>query len=349
MIGARCVGQRSFHYIFRGISKLNTFLRGSALAGLVLAVGCASKPLPPEYYAGVTNTLAAKKGVMVLSGCATRDEVGSDFILTEVSDAHTELWQKNAAPYLSGYGLPLASAPIRMTCAGYKSPNAKEKVFFAPNKENVAQATPAKLPRIVGAEPALEAATAQNLSDLFLAMKTARMPTLQRKGPPPRAKLKFEAAKLEQLRAATGADYAWLIATEESDVSMGKVVSSAILTAVLTMGTVAMAPAAGRENTIALIDLAEGTVLWRKKDGNAHGTTSATATGTTTAPTYQNQTTSTTSQVPTDQMIAAVLFEPLLPIGQGLAGKGVAPVDAPAPAAPSAPAAPAGASPVAAQ
>jgi hypothetical protein len=294
-----------------------------------LAAGCATTPLPPDYYAGVTTPLASKKGIMIASGCAMRDEVGSDFVLTEISDAHTELWHKTAAPYLAGYGLPLSGAPIRMTCAGYKS-DPKDKVFFAPNKDSVAQATPAVLPRIVGAEPAVEAATAQNLSDLFYAMKSARMPPLQRKGPPPRVKLKLDAAKLEHLRTATGADYAWLIATEESDVSMGKVVGSAVLTAVLTLGTVAVAPAGGRENTIALVDLANGTLLWRKKDGNAHGTTSTTATGTTTAPTYQNQTTAATAQVPTDQMIAAVLFEPLLPIGQGLAGKALTPEAAPA-------------------
>ncbi len=319
------------------MNKLN---KGLTLAGLVVVAGCAAVPVPPEYYAGVVKDLAPKKGVMIVSGCAARDEVGQDFIMTETSDAHTQLWQRSAAPYLAGYGLPLSSQPIRMTCAGYKlEPN--EKLFFVPNKEAIAQAKPATFPHVISAEPALEPATAVNLNALFADMYAAKATAIMSaRQAPPRPKLKMTAAGLQQLRTATGADYAWLISTVENDVSMGKVVGTAVLTAVLSLGTYAAAPTGGRSNTVALIDLVDGTLVWKKVEGNAYGTTSTTATGTTAAPTYQTTSTHAVSSAGTDQVIAAGLFQPLLPIGQGLAGQGVTqPAPLAAPAAPAAPAA----------
>lgn len=298
-------------------------MRGLTLAGLVAVVGCAANPVPPEYYSGIVKKLAPKKGAMVTSGCVARDELGQDFVMTDPSDAHAQLWQKTATPYLAAYGLPLAAEPIRMTCGGYQAaPN--DKVFFVPTKETIAQATAAVFPRVVGGT--LDAETAQNVNALLAEVDKAAVTTMSRKkGGPTRPKLKLAPGRLEQLRTGTGADYLWVLATHENEISAGKAVGTAVLTAVLSLGTVATVPTGGRSNTIALVDLNDATIVWKKIEGNAHGQTTTSMTGTAAAPNYQTTQTHAVADAGADQIVAARLFEPLLPIGQGLAGKGTAP------------------------
>ncbi|MGH8482586.1 MAG: hypothetical protein ACRES8_08995 [Nevskiaceae bacterium] len=322
---------------------MNKYIRGLTLAGLVLAAGCAGMPIPSDYYPGIVKELAPRKGIMVINGCAYRDEVGEDFVITSVSEAHSALWDKTVVPYLAGYGLPLSAPAIRMTCAGYKVAP-KEKIFFIPSKDEVAKATPAVLPQVVSTEP-LEAETAQNLSAVLQEVHgfevTIMKSTQQgKKATPSRPKLKLAQEKIQQLRAATGADYIWFVSTLENDVSAGKAVGTAVLTALLTMGTVATMPTGGRQNTVALVNLTDSTMAWKKIEGNAYGATTTQATG---AGTTQTTSSGATSNVGTDQIIAAQLFTPFLPIGEGLAGKGLE--QQPAPAAEET-AAPAAAAPV---
>jgi hypothetical protein len=299
-----------------------------AAAALLLTACATTPPEPTEFYQATARGLAAKRGLLLVTSCHLRDEVGSDKILVEPSAAATESMRSGVSAYLTEYGLAPTGSVIRMMCAGTPR-DQSDGLQFIPNIAEKDKVSPGTLPHVFGEGSSVDGAfdpiTAMQLNRLANDAYTA---ILKKTGDAqPRGRVWLKPEEIAQLRAATGADYVWVVASDSIEVSGGKTIGTAILTATLTLGTVAVAPTGGRQSMVALIDLENPAVIWRKVDGTVAGLFSVTATNTgARTPTMVQERTGTSSAAPDPAtQWAAGLFAPFLAPGQQLAGKGVQP------------------------
>ena len=284
-----------------------------ACAALALAAGCASQPIPEptDYYAGLTRSVGQAKSLLVISSCAVRDEVGTDVYLTGVSSVRASQMANSSQAYLGSQRLNPAAKPVMLMCAGDKL-DPKAKLLFADNAD--AKSTPGQLPHLFSTGP-LTNASGADLHALFQAAYAMPNSAIKKAGETPApVELTLDAQTLDRLRRASGVRYLWLVSGDSLEVSAGKAIGTAFLTAALTLGMAASMPTGGSSTTVALIDLQDPRILWKKSLGSVANTATTTATNTGgSAPLMQTTSNNNVANISGDQAWAAGLFAPLIP------------------------------------
>lgn len=285
-------------------------------AGLALAAllhGCAApKPIPQpvDYYRQVTRDVAAKPSLLVVSGCAMRDEVGNDYYLMDSAERRARDLGAISTGYLASRGLPVTGTPVVMMCGGHSGAGSA-KLEFVRSVQTKDQVTAGRFPHAfdVGAakDPA-QLATIQSVMQSVRAMPSSVVTSAGQA--PSTTSLSHLATELTALRTATGADHLWVVANDRLEVSGGKVATAAFLTALVSLGTVASAPQGGSSDMVALVDLRDARIVWKKSVGSLGGSTTATPiAGTSTYSTTSNMTPGVSAQ---GQAWAETMFAPLV-------------------------------------
>lgn len=315
------------------------FTVAAAAAATVLLHGCATAPIPEptEYYKSIENKVAQGKALVVVSGCALRDEVGEDLFLMDAASKRAHQFATSTTAYLSRRAGTPVVGPVLLMCGGYKPDPMKPTLRFA--KDSKAPVEDGALPHAFD-DATFDAETVANLSKLFDEAYTMPNSVIAKAGDtPPVKSIDLLWPQLDQIAKATGADYVWLVSGDSMEVSMGKVVGSAVLTAVLTLGMVASAPTGGSSTMAALVDVKGKQIVWKKMIGTINGKMYAETQNYGSRHSHvQSSTTGTSASMAGDDPWAIDLFAPLLdkaaaPAGLNVAAESpAATADAPAPA-----------------
>ncbi len=289
-------------------------VRATVLVAVLATAGCASVPqIPVTYYDGLTRNAAHARSQLVVSACALRDEVGEDYALQEPSDQRAGGMAQAAGAYLASQGMVTAGPPMLLMCAGV-GPDGDNPLHVVASKETKDVVLDGPLPRVLEGSAALGAEDAALIGRLYARLYRTPNTGIQHEGDaPPAPSTGLDAAELAALRAVSGADYLWLLAGDSMEISGGKFVGEAFLTAMLSLGTVVTAQVGGSSDLVALVDLQGDRVLWKKRVGDLSATsTTYVSYGKSGTPTYTPSGGPSRGVGGEGNVWASALFEPLL-------------------------------------
>lgn len=292
----------------------------ATLALAALLHGCASTPAPEpvEHYRGLQDKAAAAPSLLVVSACALRDEVGNDYFLIDEAETRARQIARESADYLRNQGMRLAAEPVLLMCGGYR-PEAGEKLEFIQHRKAKDSVAAGTFPHLFDASPVIDDEDAQQLHSLFESAYLMQNSQVTRAGETPsRYRLTASHRALSRIRENTGASHVWLVSGRSLEISGGKVVTSAVLTSVLTMGLAASVPVGGKSDLAALVDLDDASIAWKKDVGSTGGITTASA-----GPNGLISTHTSRSEGVVGSPWAEAMFRPLLDPAKATAGAGI--------------------------
>ncbi len=248
-------------------------MRGSGFSALVmistaLLQGCASTPRhqPMGHYYKLMQDVSSHRSAVVVSACAERDELGNNYFLLAQARDRARAMAAAAQDRLRDRGAPTAQAPILLMCGGHVA-SPSTPIHFVEFRADTAAPKPGRFPYLLQAPHSVDAVMAHSLHRLFAEVgqhqQTAE-PGLRTQA----TAIPHMRSQLKQLGKALAVDYVWLISAHSMEVSRGKKLASAVLTAAVTMGYASAIPAGGNVHTTALIDLRKPSLIWSKTSGN---------------------------------------------------------------------------------
>lgn len=256
--------------IFGG--NMNGNLRGGATALALLLCGCASvSPQQRSYYDQQAQHLRSQPMAIVADSCILRDEIGDDYVLRQATQQIGEQVTQALSSHLTAAGYQVRRTSTPFLC-GYLSgamPNSEIADAAGGSRSSV------QLPVVLATDlqaDALGSAAYRNLLTRSIETKDTSS------GKEPAAvPLELNATEAALLRTRLGASRVWVLHYGGVEVSTGKSIGVALLTSALTLGATGGAagfysfPISGAGYTIALVDLDERQILWKKQVGAQQG------------------------------------------------------------------------------
>lgn len=209
--------------------------------------------------------LSARPAALVADGCVVRDEVGTDFVLRHPSDAIGRSVAASAEEFLRARGIGPRRTVVPFICGQYEG---TDPSFLMADHAEAAPA-PQQIPMPIDAATQQNPALAAAYRRLLRAV--ADVPELPGKDGQMSAGLVLNDAERHLLRGALGVDDVWIVSGGGVQVSAGKAIGTGVLTGVLTVAltgglfATATMPVSAYGYTIALVDLRDGSLQWKKQ------------------------------------------------------------------------------------
>lgn len=246
---------------------------GAALSACVLSA-CATNAVTPAqrtHFDAQLSRLSARPTALVADGCVVRDEVGTDFVLRNPSDAAGRAVATSAEDFLRARGIGPQRTVVPFICGQYEG---TEPSFLMADH---ASAKPAPQPLPLPIEAATQQNPALAAAYRSLLRAVADAPQLPDKGGQMSTVLPLNAAERHVLRGALGADDVWIVSGSGVQVSAGKSIGTGVLTGVLAaaltggMFVSSTMSVSGYGYMIALVDLRDGSMHWKKQQNAIQG------------------------------------------------------------------------------
>lgn len=254
-----------------------------AVAGVLFIQGCATTVPSAEqihYYRRYGVILQDEPASLILDGCVIRDQAGADYVLLQATEDISDAARNTAVGILEANGYEVAGSEIPFLCgviapgddgeavmleaARYKGDEREEMAFpivrfeqFSDDDRRLADAYHAMIQQMTTAEP------------------SASRQSHARRGE--EAPFTLDSGQAALLRDALGTDFVWIIRVGGVQVSTGKSLGTGFLTglmsAAISGGTFIYTETAvhGNGYDIALVDLSDISVVWKKKMLVRHG------------------------------------------------------------------------------
>ena len=254
-----------------------SFSKFACVATAVVAAsaisGCVGDPAQkqgPDYYAGIAQRISKAPSMIVVSSCPLREEVGRKYFVAE--EARLRTWELADASetYLRTLNLPPAIGSVSMICGGLKH-DAGEAFPVAESEATADQAQPTVFPQFLDQGALPDATLSVELDRLFRRAYATDNMELDDHNQLPVVGLGLDRSQMTRLRRQTGVRYIWLVSGDSVDYTRGKVVSTAVLSTVFSLGMVMSIPQDGASTMVALVDLKEDRLIWKKRTGGLLG------------------------------------------------------------------------------
>lgn len=204
----------------------------SVMAIGVVLTGCATTPRPEvrNRYEQEVQRLAGQPQAVLATGCVVRDEVGEDYVLRGPSQATGDAAARATKEFLESWGMQVKSAQHPQLC-GLMSPYSSVRTIA--DNANLAQTT------FSGTIPNGENAPPPEIRDAYAALYSQITIAAQARGAQTggnRVLDRDQGISLSDehrriLREQLGADTVWVVSSSGTQVSTGKSVGVAILSA----------------------------------------------------------------------------------------------------------------------
>lgn len=246
---------------------------GAALSACVLSA-CATNAVTPaqrSHFDAQLSRLSARPAALVADGCVVRDEVGTDFVLRSPSEAAGRAVARSAEDFLRARGIGPQRTVMPFVCGQYEG---TEPTFPMADHAS-AKPAPQPLPLPIEATTQQNPALAAAYRSLLRAVADA--PQLPEKGGQMSTVLPLDDAQRHILRGALGVDDVWVVSGGGAQVSAGKSIGTGVLTGVLAVALTggmfvsSTMSVSGHGYTIALIDLRDGSMHWKKQQTGMQG------------------------------------------------------------------------------
>lgn len=235
-------------------------------AALALSACATTGDADRSYFDAEARRSAAQPVAIVVDACIGRDEVGEDFLLRKPSQDVAEALAKAATARLTAAGYRVSRTLIPALCNTARDPEFAGLTAV----ESVGGARLSLRPPFPGRD-ATDPRTAAAYRQLFqLSVHPDTGPSYNDEDPLGRGPLKLDPGYTEVLTKALGSSKVWVVRATGAEVSMGKRLSTGLLTAVasgaVSGGSVVYSTALypGMNYSLALVDLAAGNSVWRK-------------------------------------------------------------------------------------
>ncbi len=239
-------------------------------AGLALAVlvsACASiSPQERAFYDQQTTRLREQGVGLVGDGCVYRDDVGDDdYVLLKASRDFGEAVTRRSYAYLGSHGMVPRTKETPFVCGGgplgiHRLPNQDMLAAQSSGAQRKALHMPLPLIDAVSRDPALAAAYHAMIAKAENAVVRGDAAS----NTPVAVPLGLTDDQRARLKAAIKAPNVWIVRGAGAQVSMGKSIGTGLITAALTLGTVAVIVMDGYRFDVALVDLDKNQVVWTK-------------------------------------------------------------------------------------
>jgi len=242
----------------------------TAISALSGCIADPSQKQAPDYYAGIAQRIAKAPSMIVVSSCPLREEVSRKYFVSE--EARLRTWELADASesYLRTLNLAPAANSVSMICGGLKH-DSGEAFPVAESEAMAAQAQPMVFPQLLDQGALSDPTLAVELDRLFRRAYATDNMELDDHNLLPVVGLGLDRTQMARLRRQTGVRYIWLVSGDSVDYTRGKVVSTAILSTVFSLGMVMSIPQDGASTMVALVDLKEDRLVWKKRTGGLLG------------------------------------------------------------------------------
>lgn len=244
--------------------------RAGVVPVLLLSACAGFSPEQRSFYDQRLSQIAAGQTGLVSDGCVVRDEVGDDYVLRQSSEAVGRAVGTATAEYLKQRGIPVAVAVTPFVCGVAVDLDAKTMpVAEVQGAERAPTALPIALNERVRSDPALAEAYQKLIRDV---VKSAPTPDVEAgQALPTPARLSLREEQRSRLRSELGVPDIWVVRAGGMQVSFGKTLGMALLTAAVSGGASGGAfisysmPVDGNGYDVALVNLDSSEIVWRKR------------------------------------------------------------------------------------
>lgn len=248
--------------------------------------GCAVQPpvMPVERADAIRGSLQSEPSAIVASGCAYRDEVGNDYVYEDESLGRAQHAAAALLQLLTDAGVPVGGEPVVVLCGGFamddtllaatrpKRNRSESGKAGSAGKPALPEPKSVAWPVIHGSS--LDEHSAAALAAVLAEVASAAPSAADGKGEPRRLQLPEDEAA--RLRDQLGARYLWFAAINSGEISFGKALAMATVTAVAVTAAAGIyqpyvvsvvSPTEGNQHQLALVDLARRELVWKTDPG----------------------------------------------------------------------------------
>lgn len=255
-----------------GIGRFNVLL---ALIGSVFLYGCATiKPTPEQrvYYDQNVEMLRGENVGLIFDSCVVRDEVGQDYVLRMATEEISDAMHSSVNYYLQSSGYKIAASRAPFICGSVTpdegSDTATLKMADYVDEDPIETAFPIPQLEELEEQPELGGAYRDIIRYVTEAEPSTSKDSPSREGRA--AELELDPENVRLLREAVGTDFVWVVRAGGVQVSAGKSFGTGLLTGLLSAGLsggaliMTQSSVAGNGYDVALVDLAENSLIWKK-------------------------------------------------------------------------------------